>query len=113
LYGDRGGVAQACQRANVQDLPASPAACSPGARTGRGSPKLPILTRYRDGSDLSRFGGVPVRVVEAEITVATTAGRATGLYRLITTLLDPHRHPALDIVKLTTNAGRSKPPTSS
>jgi hypothetical protein len=70
------------------------------AKTGRGAPKLPVLTRCRDGSYLSRFGGVPVRVVEAEITVATTAGRATGRYRLITTLLDPSRYPALEIVKL-------------
>jgi hypothetical protein len=70
------------------------------AKTGRGGPKLPILARHRDGSYLSRFGGVPVRVVEAEITVATGAGRVTGAYRLITTLLDPHRYPAFEIVKL-------------
>jgi hypothetical protein len=70
------------------------------AKTGRGAPKLPILARHRDGSYRSRFGGVPVRVVEAEITVATPTGRVTGVYRLITTLLDPHRYPALEIVKL-------------
>ena len=46
--------------------------------------------RYRDGSYLSRFGGVPVRVIDAQITITTTAGRRTGTYRLITTLLD-HR----------------------
>jgi Insertion element 4 transposase N-terminal/Transposase DDE domain len=70
------------------------------AKTGAGGPKLPILTRHRDGSYQSRFGGVPVRVVEAEITITTSAGRVTGVYRLITTLLDPHRYPALEIVKL-------------
>jgi len=70
------------------------------AKTGRGGPKLPILARHRDGSYLSRFGGVPVRVVEAEITVATAAGRVTGVYRLITTLLDPQRYPAFELVKL-------------
>ena len=53
-----------------------------------------------DGSWLSRFGGVPVRVVDAEITIATSAGRATGRYRLITTLLDPHRYPAGELVSL-------------
>ena len=60
------------------------------AKTGAGGPKLPVLTRHRDGSYTSRFGGVPVRVVEAEITAATVAGRVTGVYRLITILLDPH-----------------------
>jgi hypothetical protein len=43
---------------------------------------------------------VPVRVVEAEITVATAAGRVTDVYRLITTLLDPQRYPAFELVKL-------------
>jgi len=70
------------------------------AKTGRGGPKLPILARHHDGSYLSRFGGVPVRVVEAEITVATAAGRVTGVYRLITTVLDPQRYPAFELVKL-------------
>jgi hypothetical protein len=70
------------------------------AKTGAGGPKLPVLHRYRDGSYRSRFGGVPVRVVEAEITIATTAGQATGSYRLITTLLDPDRYPALALIRL-------------
>ncbi|MFE5597287.1 transposase [Streptomyces sp. NPDC056549] len=30
----------------------------------------------------------------------TTAGRRTGVYRLATTLLDPHAHPAIELVKL-------------
>ena len=58
-------------------------------RTGRSAPKLPVLRRLPDGSWLSRFGGVPVRVIDAEITVTTSAGRATGGYRLITTLARP------------------------
>jgi hypothetical protein len=70
------------------------------AKTGRGGPKLPVLARHHDGSYLSRFGGVAVRVVEAEITVTTDAGRATSVYRLITTLLDHRRYPAFEIVKL-------------
>ena len=69
-------------------------------RTGRGAPKLPVLRRCRDGSYLSRFGGVPVRVIDAQITIATSAGRATGGYRLITTLPDPRRYPAGDLVTL-------------
>jgi hypothetical protein len=46
------------------------------------------------------LGGLRVRVVECEITIATTAGRHTGCYRLATTLLDHHRHPAGDLVTL-------------
>jgi hypothetical protein len=46
------------------------------------------------------FGGVPVRVVEARIGIATTAGRRSGVYRLATTLLDHHRYPAADLVRL-------------
>jgi hypothetical protein len=70
-------------------------------RTGRGAPKLPALRRYRDGSYLSRFGGVPVRVIDAQIIITTTAGRRhTGTYRLITTLRDHHRYPASSLVCL-------------
>jgi hypothetical protein len=52
-------------------------------------PKLPLLGRLHHGSWLSVLGGVEVRVVQAEITIATSAGRATGVYRLATTLTDP------------------------
>jgi len=62
--------------------------------------KLPVLRRLADGSYLSVMGGVKVRVVGAEITVATSAGRATGSYRLATTLLDPHCWPATVLVAL-------------
>jgi hypothetical protein len=69
-------------------------------RTGAGAPKLPALARYCDGSYLSRFGGVPVRVTDAQITITTTAGRHAGTYRLITTLCDHHRYPAGSLVCL-------------
>jgi hypothetical protein len=69
-------------------------------KTGRGAPGLPVLRRCHDGSYLSRFGGVPVRVIDAQITVATSARHATGAVRLITTLLDPGRYPASGIVTL-------------
>jgi hypothetical protein len=65
-------------------------------RTGNGSPKLPVLRRLPDGSWQSRFGGVPVRVIDAEVTITTSAGRATAGCRLITTLLDTSRYPAGD-----------------
>ncbi len=62
--------------------------------------RLPVLRRYRDGSYLSQIGTVRVRVIECEITIATSAGRHTGLYRLATTLLDHGPHPAAALVTL-------------
>ena len=62
--------------------------------------KLPTLHRYRDGSYLSHWMGTPVRVIEAEITIATPTGTRTGSYRLVTTLLDAGDYPAFDLVKL-------------
>ena len=61
--------------------------------------KPPVLHRYEDGSFLSRIGRLEVRVIECEITIATTAGRTTGVYRLATTLLDARRYPAFELVK--------------
>jgi Insertion element 4 transposase N-terminal/Transposase DDE domain len=69
-------------------------------KTGCGAPKLPVLRRHGDGSYLSRFGGVPVRVVDAQITISTSAGRRTGCYRLATTLLDHRRYPAAGLIRL-------------
>jgi len=60
----------------------------------------PMLGHLRDGSYLSLIGGVRVRIIECEITIATTTGRHTGIYRLGTTLLDHQRFPALSIVTL-------------
>jgi len=62
--------------------------------------KIPVLARYRDGSYLSILGGLRVRITECEITIATTAGRRTGVYRLATTLLDHHRYPAAELIRL-------------
>ncbi len=69
-------------------------------KTSQGAPKLPAVHCYPDGSFLSRFGGVPVRVINAQITITTTAGQRTGTYRLITTLGDHHRYPAGSLVTL-------------
>jgi hypothetical protein len=69
-------------------------------RTGNGAPGLPVLRRLPDGSWLSRFGGVSVRVIDAEITVATCAGRSSDGCRLITTLTDQARFPAADLAVL-------------
>ena len=64
------------------------------------SRKPPVLRRLPDGSFLSRLGTVEVRIIECEITIATAAGRHTGIYRLATTLLDSRQHPAFELVKL-------------
>jgi hypothetical protein len=71
--------------------------CKAAGSTG---PKLPALRRYPDGSYSSLLGGVTVRVIDAEITIATSAGRRTGAYRLITTLDDHRRYPAFELVRL-------------
>jgi len=62
--------------------------------------KPPVLRRFPDGSFLSRLGTLEVRIIECEITIATAAGRHTGVYRLATTLLDYRQHPAFSLVKL-------------
>jgi hypothetical protein len=69
-------------------------------RTGNTAPGLPVLRRLPDGSWLSRFGGIPVRVIDAQITVTTSNGHAAAGCRLVTTLLDPARYPAGDLAVL-------------
>jgi hypothetical protein len=58
-----------------------------------------VLRRFTDGSYLSRMGATEVRVVVCEVTVATGAGRRTGLYTLVTTVLDP-AVPADELIRL-------------
>jgi hypothetical protein len=62
--------------------------------------RLPVITRHRDGSWLSTIGTLRVRVIDAQITVSTTGGIRTGHYRLITTLLDPCRYPAGELITI-------------
>jgi transposase IS4-like protein/DDE family transposase len=62
--------------------------------------RLPVITRYRDGSWLSTIGTTRVRVIDAQIAITTTEGTRTGSYRLITTLLDPRTHPAGELTRL-------------
>jgi Insertion element 4 transposase N-terminal/Transposase DDE domain len=61
---------------------------------------LPVLRHYSDGSYLSQAGTTRIRVIEAQITIATSAGRHAASYRLATTLLDPRRYPAGELVTL-------------
>jgi hypothetical protein len=61
----------------------------------------PLLSRHRDGSITSLIGGVEVRIIEALITVTGADGsRRSEHYRLVTTLLDPERYPATDLLDL-------------
>ena len=61
----------------------------------------PVLTRLPDGSHLTVIGGLRLRVIEAETTVAGADGsRLTGTYRLLTTLLDHRADPAFALVAL-------------
>ena len=69
-------------------------------RAGYGAPGLPVLSRLPDGSWLSRFGGIPVRVIDAQVTLTTSAGHASAGCRLVTTLTDPDRYPAGDLAVL-------------
>jgi Insertion element 4 transposase N-terminal/Transposase DDE domain len=69
-------------------------------RTGYRAPGLPVLRRLADGTWLSRLGGVPVRVIDAQVTVTTSAGRTSSGCRLVTTLADPARYPAADLAVL-------------
>ena len=62
--------------------------------------KLAVLRRLPDGSYLSMLGTLRVRIIECEITIITSAGRRTGVYRLATTLLDHRRYPAGELITL-------------
>src|SRR4029077_9680413 len=61
---------------------------------------LPVLARYPDGSALSLLGTTRIRLIDAQITIATSAARRTGTYRLATTLLDPARYPSAELIRL-------------
>ena len=61
----------------------------------------PVLARQPEGSYLSLIGGVKVRVIEAVVTVVCADGSSfTGVYRLVTSLLDHRRYPATALINL-------------
>ncbi|GHH63137.1 hypothetical protein FHS35_002021 [Streptomyces umbrinus] len=66
----------------------------------RANRRTPVLSRLTDGSYLSVIGTVPVRVVEAQITVTYGDCSFTNSYRLVATLTDAHRYPAPALVSL-------------
>jgi Insertion element 4 transposase N-terminal/Transposase DDE domain len=69
-------------------------------RTGKSTARLPVMSRCPDGSWLSLLGGVPVRVIDAQVAITTASGSSAGRCRLVTTLLDPARYPAGELVAL-------------
>jgi Transposase DDE domain len=61
----------------------------------------PVLRPLADSSYLSVIGGVPVRIIEARVSVMCMDGSTfEGSYRLATTLLDARRYPADRLVHL-------------
>ena len=60
---------------------------------------LPVCRRLPDGSYVSRIGAVEVRVIRAEITIATSVGQRSEVYQLVTTVLDTG-HTTAEIVRL-------------
>ncbi|MGW7009006.1 IS4 family transposase, partial [Streptomyces sp. NPDC054933] len=66
----------------------------------RANRRTPVLSRLTDGSYLSVIGTLPVRVVEAQITVTYDDCSFTNSYRLVTTLTDARRYPAPALVAL-------------
>ena len=65
-------------------------------KTGR---RLPVCARCADGSWISRIGSVEVRVIRADIAIATPDGRRSEGYQLVTTVLDADC-PAGELVRL-------------
>jgi Insertion element 4 transposase N-terminal/Transposase DDE domain len=60
-----------------------------------------VVHRFPDGSYLSHIDGLAVRTIDAHLTATTGQGqRIADRYRLITTLTDPHRYPARELVAL-------------
>jgi hypothetical protein len=61
--------------------------------------RMPVCATLPDGTILSRIGRIEVRVITAEVTITTSEGRRSEVYRLVTSVLDPHV-PAVEIVEL-------------
>jgi hypothetical protein len=60
-----------------------------------------VLQHLPDGSYLSCLDGLAVRIIDADVVMAGADGSRTGdRYRLITTLTDHNRYPAVALVRL-------------
>lgn len=61
---------------------------------------LPVHQSLPDGSYLSLLAGVPVRVLDATVTLRTKAGDHREDYRLVTSLTNPQEGTALELMEL-------------
>jgi hypothetical protein len=60
-----------------------------------------VIQHLPDGSYLSDLDGLDVRIIEADVTMTGADGSRTGdRYRLITTLADHRRYPAMALIRL-------------
>jgi len=67
----------------------------------RSTRQPPVLALLPDGSFLSDLDGLAVRVIDAQLTVTgADDSRVVDRYRLITTLLNHHQHPAVELIRL-------------
>ena len=63
--------------------------------------KPAVLRHLPDGSYLSELDGLPVRIIEADLSLSGKDGSHIGdTYRLITTLTDHTRYPATALIRL-------------
>ncbi|MFC9534835.1 hypothetical protein ACFT38_30500 [Streptomyces sp. NPDC056975] len=66
----------------------------------------PVVQRLADSSYLSAIGGVPVRIIEARVSIACADGSTfEDSYRLATTLLDARRCRPTDSCASITSVG--------
>lgn len=64
--------------------------------------RFALVNRLGDGTSIVALGGIHVRVIDARISLdlGSTGQQRTGTYRLITTLTDPQRYPAREVIEL-------------
>lgn len=64
--------------------------------------RFQVLTHLGDGTRIVALGDLRVRLIDARITVdlGSSGQQRTATYRLITTLTDSARYPAVDVVQL-------------
>ena len=64
--------------------------------------RFQVLAHLGDGTRIVALGDLRVRLIDARITVdlGSSGQQRTGTYRLVTTLTDPVRYPAVDVVQL-------------